>query len=107
MVLRSPYDGKIDVDFQSPAAYTRGKVHRLAPGRSLEDRVVKFETSWKVLGKRYRGCLSLRVEQKHTCEHAGAIHIKGKYNSGVTKRVTPIKVIEFVGFPTELAPARP
>ena len=90
ITMSSEYDGNISVDDLHSLAYTFGNLHGLATGSSWSDRTVKFDTKWKVCGKRWSGTLSLTMEKNGTT-------LKGKYNSGVSKSLGGIKVIEFTG----------
>jgi len=59
-------------------------------GKTKFEKTVKFDTNVTVAGKKYKGVLSLTIE-------AGGKTLRGKYNSGVPKKVGGVRVTEFNG----------
>lgn len=79
--------GDIDIGSVHSPAFVHGTLYGFKGASTLADKVVKIESRWKVMGRRWSGCLSLSVLPDGT--------IAGKLNSGVSG--DEYKVVSFTG----------
>ena len=74
-------DSWIDCSDLNSAAYAFGNLQGFQKGSGVADTIMKFETKWKVMGKRYTGCLSVCVVPSDRL--GDDLMVKGKFNNGV------------------------
>jgi hypothetical protein len=68
-----PGDSTISCDDFQSQAYSYGNIHGFAGGSCEADTDMKFETKWKVMGKRHTGKITVRVQPNDHGDGAGGV----------------------------------